>query len=90
MARLSFFESCHTYTHNPPAHKKAPSIHPPPHPPTPTRLPQLKGFLYNNGTAAACDVRVRAVDAPGVIELWPEWGPNSAYEKFFNPKQVRA
>lgn len=48
----------------------------------------LKGFLYNNGTAAACDVRVRAVNAPGVIELWPEWGPSSAYEKFFNPKQV--
>ena len=51
---------------------------------------QLKGFLYNNGTAAACDVRVRAVNAPGVIELWPEWGPSSAYEKFFNPKQVCA
>jgi hypothetical protein len=33
-------------------------------------------------------VRVRAVNAPGVIELWPEWGPTSAYEKFFNPKQV--
>ena len=49
---------------------------------------QLKGFLYNNGSAAACDVRVRAVNAPGVIELWPEWGPTSAYEKFFNPKQV--
>lgn len=33
-------------------------------------------------------MRVRAVNAPGVIELWPEWGPSSAYEKFFNPKQV--
>ncbi len=33
-------------------------------------------------------MRVRAVNAPGVIELWPEWGPVSAYEKFFNPKQV--
>lgn len=33
-------------------------------------------------------MRVRAVNAPGVIELWPEWGPTSAYEKFFNPKQV--
>lgn len=48
----------------------------------------LKGFLYNNGTAAACDVRLRAVNAPGVVELWPEWGPSASYELFFNPKQV--
>jgi hypothetical protein len=52
-------------------------------------LSLLKGFLYNNGTEAACDVRLRAVNAPGLIELWPDWSTNSAYEMYFNPKQVR-
>lgn len=47
------------------------------------------GFLYNNGTAPACDVRLRPVNAPGLIQLWPDWSPTSAYEVYFNPKQVR-
>ena len=51
-------------------------------------LSLLKGFMYNNGTEAACDVRVRAVNAPGLIELWPDWSTKSAYEMYFNPKQV--
>ncbi len=51
-------------------------------------LTLVKGFLYNNGSESACNVRVRAVNAPGLIEQWPEWSPTSAYEKYFNPKQV--
>lgn len=46
------------------------------------------GFLYNNGTAEICDLKLKPLNAPGLTALWPDWASDASYERYFNLKQV--
>ena len=47
------------------------------------------GFLYNNGTAEICDLKLKPLNAPGLTALWPDWASDASYERYFNLRQVR-
>lgn len=49
----------------------------------------LAGFLFNNGTAEICDLKLAPVNAPGLTAFWPDWaGAGASYEKYFNREQM--
>jgi hypothetical protein len=51
---------------------------------------QVNGFLINNGSVALCDLHLKPVTDGDVYSFWPDWAEKSAYEVYFNPKQVTA
>lgn len=49
---------------------------------------QLEGTLFNNGSVAACNVRIKPLGS-GIQTFWPDWASNSQYDNYFNMGQVR-